>query len=698
MSGRGRGSEAAEDAAPRRSSRAGRGQGTVNYWDASQQLGARKVCYDEQGSPLEEQRNAESPAGAVSALQAGAAAAVESAAAAAAAKAPAEAGADANVSNCDFMELERLLAGERRHIARRAAPGPEAGPAPFAHRSGSWNQAMAHKDAAEYLAAAALEMANMEKMGVLEPEIVTREEARGRLIRSMMIFRDKTDPDGRRTKAKARLVALGNFQTEDQYDPDTISAHVPRSDSVRSVAAVAAALQKRLFTMDISHAFLHADLQALLYIDLRAEIMALLSDGMRARIAALEARLRPGQAVFLRLRKSIYGLKQAAANWMRCAAASMRRFGLQHCEKDPCVWYAPISMKMGLLIVVIYVDDFLVLAGSEKTRTAFERHVRSDFTAGAAEPAHAYIGYRFERDAATGGYHLSMPGMVRAVLERFGMAGVKTRPTPAVKNDSAAEDLLPAPGSPEEAAAQREPYRAMVGCLSYLAFAVRPDIVVALRRLASATQRWGLTHVRWAKRIMRYLAGTTELGLLYEGGDKAAPLLSASSDASHADNKETGRSTSGWLVNIANGPIAWGSKWQNEVATSTTSAEFMAVYDVALQVSGFRMLLAELGFAQEQPTSLLCDNESAIYWSERRGRLEAKKHVRVRYFKVCELVDAGEIKVTYTPTEEMPSDMLTKVLEGAAFAPIRDLVVKPPPSAMRSDCDDGGRGVTESQA
>ena len=605
-----------------------------------------------------------------------------------------------SISRTHEEELLRELASGGRHMARRASSGPAAKnkSAPFAHRSGSLNDVKKLADPSGHWKAARVEMANMEKMQVFEPVIVERAEAAKLLIRSMMIFRDKTDPDGHLTKIKARLVALGNFQTTEQYDADSISAHVPRSDSVRAVAATAAALNKVLYTMDISHAFLHAQLSTLLYIDLQPELFSLLSEEMHDRIAALEKTVsKPGQAVFLRLNKSIYGLKQAAANWMRCAADSLRRFGLRPCEKDQCVWHAPAELGMGLLIVVIYVDDFLILASSVEARGKFERHVRADFTAGPAEEAHAYIGFRLERDAVSGSYHLSMPGMVRSVLERFDMADCTTRPTPAVK--LAKEDearLLPEEGSPEDIAAQREPYRAMVGCLSYLAYSVRPDIVMAVRRLASATQRWGLMHIRWAKRVMRYLKGTAELGLLYESD--GAPLLSASSDASHGDNKETGRSTSGWLVNVANGPIAWGSKWQNEVATSTTSAEFMAVYDVALQVAGFRMLLAELGFEQRQPTPLLCDNQSAIFWAQRRGRLEAKKHVRIRYFKVCELADAGEIKVTYTPTTAMPSDMLTKVLEEAAFVPIRDLVVKPPPSAARNDCDDGDRGVTEIQA
>ena len=48
--------------------------------------------------------------------------------------------------------------------------------------------------------------------------------------------------------------------------------------------------------------------------------------------------------------------------------------------------------------------------------------------------------------------------------------------------------------------------------------------------------------------------------------------------------------------------------------------------------------------------------------------------------------------MTYTPTTAVPSDTITKVLEEAAFVPIPDLVVKTPPSAVRTDCDDGDRG------
>ena len=88
--------------------------------------------------------------------------------------------------------------------------------------------------------------------------------------------------------------------------------------------------------------------------------------------------------------------------------------------------------------------------------------------------------------------------------------------------------------------------------------------------------------------------------------------------------------------------------------------------------SGMRMLLEELGFPQLGATIIFCDNQSAIHWANGEGKLNAKKHIRLRYHAVEEATAAKEIELRYCQTQTMPADFLTKILSKVPFEMCRD--------------------------
>ena len=85
------------------------------------------------------------------------------------------------------------------------------------------------------------------------------------------------------------------------------------------------------------------------------------------------------------------------------------------------------------------------------------------------------------------------------------------------------------------------------------------------------------TNKHWVavKRIMRYLKGTSDLGLLYtkEGSSKCVGY----SDSDWGGDLDDRKSTSGYLFLIGGGSVSWRSKKQSSVALSTAEAEYMAL-------------------------------------------------------------------------------------------------------------------------
>ena len=222
-------------------------------------------------------------------------------------------------------------------------------------------------------------------------------------------------------------------------------------------------------------------------------------------------------------------------------------------------------------------------------------------------------------------------------------------------------------------------YKEAIGGLLYLSTRTRPDIsfpVSLLARFASSPHE---KHWKAVKRILRYLKGTHDFGLIYEKSlprvqgirGNIANMMYASSDADWASNCPERKSTSGMTVFLGNALVAWKTQKQKSVALSTSEAEYIALSDCAKEVRWIRELLRELGFNPTFPTKIEQDNTGAIAWSETEKRA---KHVEIRYHFVRDLVRDDIVSVNYCPSRYMVSDIMTKPMARAKFEEMRKLL------------------------
>jgi hypothetical protein len=121
---------------------------------------------------------------------------------------------------------------------------------------------------------------------------------------------------------------------------------------------------------------------------------------------------------------------------------------------------------------------------------------------------------------------------------------------------------------------EKGPYRNAVGSLIYLVTGTRPDLAVATSTVAKFCEHPGPAHWTAVKRILRYLKGTSDWGLLFNPKNDT---LVGYSDADWAGDPDSRRSTTGYLFTIGGVPVAWKSKKQATVALSTAEAEYMAL-------------------------------------------------------------------------------------------------------------------------
>jgi len=143
-------------------------------------------------------------------------------------------------------------------------------------------------------------------------------------------------------------------------------------------------------------------------------------------------------------------------------------------------------------------------------------------------------------------------------------------------------------------------YRGLIGSLLYLT-ASRPDIMFAVCLCARYQTNPKESHFKVAKRILKYLKGTSIVGLWYPS-HSSIHLIGCKLDR---------KSTSGTCHLLGSSLISWHSKKQTCVALSTAEAEYIVVGSCCAQILWLKQQLADFGL-QISKVPLMCDNTSAI--------------------------------------------------------------------------------------
>jgi len=275
------------------------------------------------------------------------------------------------------------------------------------------------------------------------------------------------------------------------------------------------------------------------------------------------------------------------------------------------------------------------------------------------------LGIKVQRDLTKRTMRLTQTAYATKVLERFGLRECRPKSTP-----DSATDMDEAWDDDEAEQADATVYRAMVGSIGYLASCTRPDLAFTAQRLATRLHDPRTLHLMAAKRALRYLLGTIDLGIELTA---KATKLEGWCDASWAPKPDR-KSVSGFIALIGNAPVAWKSVRQRVVALSSCEAEYIAMAELAKELLWLRNLLADLGLVQG-PTIVYCDNKSAIATALHTSVKARSKHIDTRHHFLRQLVEDKTIEVVYAPTTSMLADCLTKKANNHALAKFQQSVM-----------------------
>lgn len=202
------------------------------------------------------------------------------------------------------------------------------------------------------------------------------------------------------------------------------------------------------------------------------------------------------------------------------------------------------------------------------------------------------------------------------------------------------------------------PYREALGSLMYASVGTRPDITFAVSILSRFAGNPGVAHKDAVIRVFRYLKGTRDLRLTY--GTREMDMVGyGDADGSMQEGR---RAISGNAFLIDGGAVSWASKTQEIVSLSTTESEYVAATHAAKEAIWLRQLLGQVFGPFDGPSTLFCDNQSAIALTKDHQYHARTKHIDVRYHFLRWIVEQGTIRLVYCPTSDMIADVLTKAL------------------------------------
>ncbi|KAL9237818.1 hypothetical protein vseg_012322 [Gypsophila vaccaria] len=453
-------------------------------------------------------------------------------------------------------------------------------------------------------------------------------------IGCMWVFKIKHKSDGSIERFKARLVVLGNHQEAGVDFKETFAPTV-KMVTVRTFLAVVTIKNWELHQMDVDNAFLHGDLVEEVYMRMPPGF----SKGFKGKVC--------------RLRKSIYGLRQAPRCWYAKLATTLSSYGFIMSASDNFLFtFRKNNIEIHILI---YVDDLVIVGYDSQAITAFKSYLSKCFYMKDLGKLKYFLGLEVAHSSK--GLFLCQRKYTLDLLSKTGLLGCK----PASVLVDEKHQLALAKDAPFEDGTR---YRRLVGKLIYLCL-TRPDISYSVHILSQFMQKPTATQWDAALRVVRYLKNNPGQGILFR--PSSVLKLEAYCDAAYGSCPITRRSITAYFVCLGGSPISWRTKKQATVALSSTEAEYRAMTAATCEILWLKGLLEGIGIRIQYPVQLHYDNESAMHIANNPVYHERTKHIEIDCHFIRTHIRNGVVLPCYVHTQAQLADILTKALGRPQF-------------------------------
>ncbi|XP_040948738.1 uncharacterized mitochondrial protein AtMg00810-like [Gossypium hirsutum] len=393
--------------------------------------------------------------------------------------------------------------------------------------------------------------------------------------------------------------------------------------------------------MDVYNAFLQGDLFEEVYIEIPV--------GFRSQ----------GESHVCRLRKSLYGLKQASRQWNSKLIEALIRGGYVQSKYD----YSLFTKRDGgnMVVLLIYVDDLLITGSSASMIDELKQFLHLNFKMKDLGVLKFFLGIEIMR--SNKGIILNQRKYALELIADLGLGEAKSVCTPLEHNLKLTsieyDESVQTKVDGDDLVTDVKMYQRLLGRLIYLTN-TRPDITFAVQHLSQFMHRPKKSHLEAAFRVVRYIRKNPGQGILLSVASKTQ--LIAFCDSDWASCPMSRRSVTGFCIKIRESLISWKSKKQTTVSRSSAEAEYRSMAVVVAEVVWLNGLLKEVSPNQFDKSLVLSDSKAALQIAANPVFHERTKHIEIDCHFVRDKIKDGTIQMQHIGTTEQLADLMTKAL------------------------------------
>lgn len=511
------------------------------------------------------------------------------------------------------------------------------------------SQMLRDSDRAQFIAAQAAEIKGLQKMEVFQVLPMNLKPATAKLLNSIWSYRRKRSPVGTILKHKARLCVDGSQQLQGRDFWETY-APVVSWLTVRLLLLLTSVLNLQSRQVDYTQAFPQAFLDD--------PVFMRMPQGWHADTSGnLVPHSDPSyqdKTHYIRLRRNLYGCRQAARNWFAYLTKDLIAHGFKQSAHKPCLYLRQDC------IMIVYTDDCLIFAKENTTIDTLIRSLNESYLLEDQGSVSDYLGIRITKDPTTKQITMTQPGLIDSILQDLNLIpGSHTKDTPAMgilhpdRNGHPRQDTWN--------------YQSVIGKLNYLAQNTRPDLSFAVHQCTRYSNHPTALHEFAVKRIGHYLLLTRDKGLILTPSHNFRLYVDADFAGlwhrDYAELRDCALSRTGFIITYCGCPIHWASKLRNEIALSTTESEYIALSMATRELLPLRRLVQELHqysfMAQPLPdtfshtktnhlqtSQIFEDNASCIILAYSDGTKPRTRHLSLKWHHFKDHIRNGNISIS----------------------------------------------------
>ena len=369
--------------------------------------------------------------------------------------------------------------------------------------------------------------------------------------------------------------------------------------------------------------------------------------------------------------KSVYGHPAAARHAQRGLRETLVTNGpFVISSFDACLYHL-VDEKESFHIST-HVDDMIATGTQGGQRIAIDC-LQAVFEIEITKEPSMVLGVTILRDKKTKKTLLHQHQYTKDLLEQEQMDKCNEKPCPMVEGVQGQAKLMHDHEELHENMGSEAQLRRIVGKLMWLAIKTRPDIMYSVNFLARFCTTASETQIKWAKRILAYLKGTSKMGISIDGN---VPLqLQVSADSDWGSDPKTCRSTTGIHITLGGATVVAASKLQRRVSDSVGMAETYAAHAAVQYVPWLLGLTNEFNLDVPRPVPVYVDNSGVVSQAQEASRHRSSRHYRLPQAMIREMQATGIIMAVKVNTEDNVADFFTKPLVGKRFRRHRDAIM-----------------------